>query len=172
MTHATLSFRRAMLAPGIAAAIVFCGAPVGAQQPEASQRPVAFGVGIGRAARPGGGVGTLGLGTLEFGTRWRNVDVRLDGVFASWPGNSSIGRLTSLTSNLVYSHPIGVFAPYLLTGIGAYARPGAGASFGVNGGVGFKASVRRLQPFVELREHVWSADRTQRATLFSLGLMF
>jgi hypothetical protein len=45
-------------------------------------------------------------------------------------------------------------------------------SFGVNGGVGTRLSLGRLQPFIELREHVWSRDRTHRATPLTVGLRF
>lgn len=172
MTSTSFMLRRTVLVPAVVVAVVFCGLPVGAQQQQASERPFSFGVGFGAAAKPGWGIGSLGLGTLALGTPWRNVDVRLDGAVTSWPGKISGGRLASLTGNLVYSHRIGVFVPYLLGGIGGYAQPGVGTSFGVNGGVGIKASLGRLQPFIELREHVWSADRTQRATPLTVGLMF
>jgi hypothetical protein len=172
MTYFSFMFRRTMLAPAIAVAVMFYGVPISAQQQQESEPPFSFGVGFGAAATPGGGIGSLGLGTLELGTPWRNVDVRLDGAVTNWPGKNMGPRLTSLTGNLVYTHRIGVFAPYLLGGVGGYAQQGVGTSFGVNGGVGIKASVRRLQPFIELREHVWSADRTRRATLLTIGLMF
>jgi hypothetical protein len=172
MNRTSFMSRRTVLIPAVAAAVVLCGVPAGAQQPQASERPISFGLGLGASARPGGGIGSLGLGTLEFGTPWRHLDVRLDGVFTSWPGKVSGGRVTSLTTNLVYSRPIGALIPYLLGGVGGYAQSGAGTSFGVNGGVGIKASIWRLQPFIELREHVWSADRTRRATPLAIGLMF
>jgi hypothetical protein len=160
---------RRKLGPAIAAGSLFCGLSAGAQQQDASERPLAFSVGLGAAARPGGGVGSVGLGTLEFGTSWRNLDVRLDGAVMSW---KAVGRVTSLTSNLVYAHRLGVFTPYLIGGVGGYAQQGVGVSFGVNGGVGTRLSLGAVQPFIELREHVWSADRTRRATPLTLGLRF
>jgi hypothetical protein len=163
MTRSSFIFRR-----GVAVAAVFCGVPAGAQEQHQSQAPISFGMGLGVAATPGGGIGSLGMGTLELGTPWRNIDFRLDGSVTSWSGR----RLTSLTTNLVYSHRVGSFVPYLLGGIGGYAQSGVGASFGVNGGVGIKTSFWRLQPFIEIREHVWSADRTRRATPLTLGIMF
>lgn len=172
MTRNSFMFRRTILAPAVAVAVMFCGVAAAAQQQQTSERAFSFGVGLGAAARPGGSIGSLGLGTLEFGTPWRNAGVRLDGVVTSWPGKISGGRLTSLTGNLVYSHRIGVFAPYLIGGIGGYAQQGVGTSFGVNGGVGMKASLGRFQPFIEIREHVWSADRARRATPLTVGLMF
>jgi hypothetical protein len=169
MTRISFIFARRRLLPAIAAATLFCGLRAGAQQQDASERPFAFGVGLGAAARPGGGVGSVGLATLEFGAPWRNLDVRLDGAVMSWKG---AGRVTSLTSNLVYAHRLGILTPYLVGGVGGYAQQGAGMSFGVNGGVGTRLSLGRLQPFIELREHVWSADRTRRATPLTLGLRF
>jgi hypothetical protein len=148
------------------------GVVVGAQQRPGTQRPFSFGFGVGAAAKPGGGIGSLGLGTIELDTPWRNAALRFDGSVTSWPGKISGGRVTSLTTNLVYSHQIGVFAPYLIGGVGGYTQSGVGATFGVNGGVGTKVSLGRLQPFIELREHVWSADRTRRATPLTIGLMF
>ena len=171
MNRTSFPFRRSVLVAFVASADLLFGVSAGAQQP-ASERPLSFGLGLGVAARPGGGIGSLGLGTLELGTPWRNFDVRLDGVFTSWPGRVSGGRVTSLTTNLVYSRPTGVFAPYLIGGIGAYAQQGVGTSFGVNGGIGVMTTVWRIRPFIELREHVWSADRTRRATPLTLGLMF
>jgi hypothetical protein len=171
MNRTLFEFRRPVLVPFIAAAVLLCGVSAGAQQP-VSEQPLSFGLGLGAAARPGGSIGSLGLATLELGTPWRNLDVRLDGVFTSWPGKVSGGRVTSLTTNLVYSRPVGGFAPYLIGGIGGYAQQGVGASVGVNGGIGIKAFVSRVQPFIELREHVWSTDRTRRATPLTLGLMF
>jgi len=164
-------FGRTQLAPAVAAATLFYGFPARAQQQPASERPIAFGVGLGAAARPGGAVGSIGLGTLDLGTRWRNLDLRFDGAVMSWKGVSG-GRVTSLTSNLVYSGRLGILTPYLIGGIGGYAQQGAGMSFGVNGGVGTRLSVWRLQPFIELREHVWSGDRTHRATPLTFGLRF
>jgi hypothetical protein len=172
MTRTAFIFRRTVLAPAVGVAAVLCVAPAGAQQQQASERPYTLGIGLGVAARPGGSIGSLGLGTIEFGTPWRNAGVRLDGAFTSWPGKTSGGRLTSFTSNLVYSRRLGVFAPYLIGGIGGYAQQGTGTSFGVNGGVGTKALLGRLQPFIELREHVWSADRSHRATPLTLGVSF
>ena len=171
MTRASFKFLLAFV-PAAGFAVMFRGVSACAQQEQGSERPLSFGVGLGVAAKPGGSIGSLGLGTLELGTPWRNTDVRLDAAFMNWPGRFSGGRVTSLTSNLVYSHPVGIFAPYLLGGIGGYAEQGVGTAFGVNAGVGIKASVRRLRPFVELREHVWSADRTRRATPLTLGLAF
>jgi hypothetical protein len=159
------------LAPAVAAAVLFCGLPAGAQEQQASERPFAFGVGLGAAAKPGGAVGSVGLGTLELGTPWRNLDVRFDVAVMSWKGISG-GRVTSLTGNLVYAHRLGIFTPYLVGGVGGYAQQGAGMSFGVNGGVGTRLSLGRLQPFIELREHVWSADMTHRATPLTIGLRF
>jgi len=169
MQRSSFILARRKLAPMIAAATLFCGLRAGAQQQDASERPFAFGVGLGVAARPGGGVGSVGLGTLEFGTPWRNLDVRLDGALMSWKAG---GRVTSLTSNLVYAHRLGVFTPYLVGGVGGYAQQGVGVSFGINGGVGTRLSLGPLQPFIELREHVWSADITHRATPLTLGLRF
>ena len=169
MQRSSFILARRKLAPMIAAATLFCGLRAGAQQQDASERPFAFGVGLGVAARPAGGNGSVGLGTLEFGTPWRNLDVRLDGAVMSW---KAVGRVTSLTGNLVYAHRLGVFTPYLVGGVGGYAQQGEGVSFGMNGGVGTRLSVGRLQPFVELREHIWSADRTRRATPLTIGLSF
>jgi hypothetical protein len=171
MTDARFVFTRALLIPAIVVGALSLGVPARAQEQSVSERPVSFGVGFGVAAAPGKSVGSLGLGTLGLHTPWRSLDLRLDGAFASWPGVSG-GRLTSLTGNLVYSPLKSVFTPYLIGGIGGYAQQGTGASFGVNAGVGVKASFRRVQPFLELREHVWSADRTRRATPLTLGLMF
>jgi hypothetical protein len=172
MTRASFRFGHGKLLSAVAAAIMFGALPVSGQQQEATERPFSFGFGVGAAGRPGGGIGSLGLIVLEFEAPWRNASVRLDGSVTSWAGNISGGRVTSLTSNLVYSRQIGVFAPYVLGGVGGYAQSGVGASFGVNAGVGSKASLGRLQPFIELREHVWSADRTRRATPLTIGLMF
>ena len=169
MKRASFFFARRKLGPAIAAATLFCGLRAGAQQQDASERPFAFGVGLGVAARPAGGNGSVGLGTLEFGTPWLNLDVRFDGAVMSW---KAVGRVTSLTGNLVYAHRLGVFTPYLVGGVGGYAQQGEGVSFGMNGGVGTRLSVGRLQPFVELREHIWSADRTRRATPLTIGLSF
>jgi hypothetical protein len=169
MKRASFFFARRKLGPAIAAATLFCGLRAGAQQQDASERPFAFGVGLGVAARPGRGVGSVGLGTLEFGTSWRNLDVRFDGAVMSWKAG---GRVTSLTTNLVYAHRVGVFTPYVVGGVGGYAQQGVGASVGVNGGVGTRLSLGPVQPFIELREHVWSADRTRRATPLTLGVRF
>lgn len=164
--------RRAIMVSAVTVALLFRSVAAGAQQQQASQRPFSSGVGFGVSASPDGGVGSLGLGTLELGTPWRNTDVRLDGSVTTWPAKTSGRWLTSLTGNLLYSHRIGVFVPYLLGGIGGYAQSGVGTSFGVNGGVGIKGSVWGLQPFIELREHIWSGDRTRRATPLTFGLMF
>lgn len=170
MIRTTFIFRGILGAIGVAA--VICGAPAGAQQQQTSERPLSFGIGLGVAAKPGGGVGSVGLGTLEFGTPWRNLDVRFDGAVMSWPGKISGDRVTSLTGNLVYSRQLGVFVPYLLGGMGGYAQQGVGMSFGVNGGVGTRLTLGRVQPFIELREHVWSSDKTHRATPFAIGFRF
>jgi len=169
MKRSSFLLARRKLAPVIAAGTLFCGLRAGAQQQDASERPFAFGVGLGVAARPGGGNGSVWLGTLEFGTPWRNLDVRLDGAVMSW---KAVGRVTSLTGNLVYAHRLGVLTPYLVGGVGGYAQQGEGVSFGLNGGVGTRLSLGAVQPFIELREHVWSADRTRRATPLTLGLRF
>ena len=167
MTRTSFAFRRIALVPAVAVAVAFCCVSASAQQQDVSERPFSFGAAFGAAARPGGGLASVGLGTLELGTPWRNVNVRFDGVVASGPD-----KLSALTGNLAYSRRIGVFVPYLLGGFGGYAQSGVGASFGANAGVGIKASVSRIKPFAELREHVWSADRTRRATTLTVGLMF
>ena len=166
------SLVRARLGAAVAVAVVICGAQASAQQQQTSERPFSFGIGLGAAARPGAGVGSMGVGTLEFGTPWRNLDARLDGAVMQWPGSISVGRVTSFTGNLVYSHRVGVLVPYVLGGIGGYAEQGMGMSFGVNGGVGARVPLGRLQPFIELREHVWSADKAYRATPLTFGLRF
>ena len=171
MTRSPLAFERALLASTVAVAMVFSSLPAFAQQQQAAERPFSLGLGLGAAASPGGRIGSLGLATIEFETPWRSAGVRFDATYMNSSGISGT-RVTSLTSNLVYSHRIGAFAPYLIGGIGAYAQQGAGTSFGVNGGVGMKTFVGRLQPFIELREHVWSADRSHRATPFTIGIAF
>jgi len=163
---------RGMLGLAVGVAAVICGAPAGAQQQQTSERLLSFGIGLGVAAKPGGNVGSIGLGTLGFGTPWRNLDVRFDGAVMNWPDKISGGRVTSLTGNLVYSHRVGVLVPYVLGGIGGYAEQGMGTSLGVNGGVGARVTLGRVQPFIELREHVWSADKTHRATPFAIGFRF
>jgi hypothetical protein len=171
MTRTAFNVRPAVPILAVIAAAMFFVVPARAQQ-QPSDRQFTLGLALGAAATSGRSIGTVGLGTLEFGTRWRNLDTRLDGFFVRWPSLGATARTTSLTSNLVYSQPLGLFAPYVLAGVGGYAGAGEGVSFGVNGGVGIKASARRLQPFVELREHVWSADRAKRVTVVSFGLMF
>jgi hypothetical protein len=171
MTDARFVLPRAFLIAAIAVGALSLGVPARAQEQAVAERPVSFGVGLGVAAAPGRSVGPLALGTLGVNTPWRSLDVRLDGAFTSWPGVSG-GRLTSLTGNLVYSPRTGVFSPYVIGGIGGYAEQGTGASFGINAGVGIKASLWRVRPFVELREHVWSADRSRRATPLTVGFMF
>jgi hypothetical protein len=161
-----------LLVPAVALSLLLSGGSASAQESVAPERPISFGLGLGAAAAPGRSIGSVGLATLELATPWRNFGVRLDGAITKWPGKISGSRLTNLTANLVYSHRLGVFSPYLIGGIGGYAEQGTGASFGLNAGVGIKASLRRLQPFIELREHVWSADRTRRATPLTVGLMF
>ena len=169
------SFVLARVVPGAALALgaIFHSLPAAAQQQQqqASERPFMLGLGVGPAASPGGSIGSLGLAMIELGTPWRSTRVRFDAALMNSSGFSG-SRAASLTSNLVYSHRIGDFAPYLIGGIGAYAQQGAGASFGINGGVGTKAFVGRFQPFLELREHVWSADRSHRATPVTVGIAF
>jgi hypothetical protein len=172
MTRASLVIGRTLLGAAVIAAAVFCSMPVGAQQQQVTERPFTLGIGFGAAATPGGRVGSFGLATIGLGTPCGNASVRFAGANLNPAGRSANTRVASLTSNLVYSHRIGVFVPYLIGGIGAYAEQGAGTSLGVNGGIGMKASAWRLQPFVELREHVWSADRSHRATLLTIGVSF
>src|SRR5687768_3401788 len=164
MTGNTPMLRFRVLVSALAVAILLLSAPTGAQEQRESEKPISFGLGLGAAARPGSGIGPLGLATLQFRTPWQHFDVRLDGMFANWPDATYSRRVTSLTTNLVYSRQIGAVAPYLIGGIGGYARQGAGAAWGLNGGVGIKASVWKLKPFVELREHAWGSNRTQRMT--------
>jgi hypothetical protein len=172
MASASLVIGRTVIAAAVIAAAVFRSAPVGAQQQQVAERPFTLGLGFGAAARPGGGVGSFGLATIGLGTPCGDVGVRFDGALMNRAGKTSGSRVTSLTSNLVYSRRIGVFVPYLIGGIGAYAQQGEGTSLGVNGGIGMKASAWRIQPFVESREHVWSPDRSHRATLLTIGVSF
>jgi hypothetical protein len=165
-------FRSPVLVSAVAVGMLLGSVPTGAQQQEESEKPITLGLGLGAAARPGSGIGPLGLATLEFRTPWQHFDVRLDGMFATWPGAAYSGRVTSLTSNLVYSRQIGAVAPYLIGGIGGYARQGAGAALGLNGGIGIRASVWRLKPFVELREHVWASGTNGRMTPLTFGVTF
>ena len=172
MTHPASMFRSRLLVSAVAVGILLLSVPIGAQQQEASEKPISFGFGLGAAARPGAGIAPLGLATLDFRTPWKHFDVRMDGMFANWSGTTYPGRVTSLTTNLVYSRQIGAVAPYLIGGIGAYAQPAFGPVWGLNGGIGIKATVWKLKPFVELREHVWAPGRTYRMTPLTFGLTF
>jgi hypothetical protein len=169
MTHIA---SKLVLVSGVAVGMLLGSVPTGAQQQQESEKPISFGLGVGAAARPGSSIGPLGLATLEFRTPWQHFDVRLDGMFASWSGNTYPSRVTSLTSNLVYSRQIGAVAPYLIGGIGGYPRPGAGAVWGLNAGVGIQASVWKVKPFVELREHAWGSNTSQRMTPLTFGFKF
>ncbi len=170
MTRRSVTTRCNGILPGIA----FCvfSATVGYAQQPVQERPVSFGLGLGAIGRPGWGVGSLAQGTLEFATPLRDLGVRLDGTFAAWSRDFPARRTTSVTGDLVYSRRIGAIAPYVLGGAGGYAEPGLGTSFGLNAGLGIKASVWRIQPFVEAREHFLSADRTRRASALTIGLRF
>jgi hypothetical protein len=172
MTRTASIIRSPTLVSAVAVGILLLSVPIGAQQQEASEKPISFGFGLGAAARPGSGIGPLGLATLEFRTPWEHFDVRVDGMFASWSGITYPGRVTSLTTNLVYFRQIGAVAPYLIGGIGGYAQPGSGAVWGLNGGIGIKATVWKLKPFVELRQHAWAPGRTYRMTPLTFGLTF
>jgi hypothetical protein len=172
MTHIASKLRFPVLVSAVVVGMLLGSVPTGAQQDKASENPISFGLGLGAAARPGSGFGPFGLATLEFRTPWEHFDVRLDGMFASWSGTTYPSRVTSLTSNLVYSQQIGAVAPYLIGGIGGYAQPAFGPVWGLNGGIGIKASVWRLKPFVELREHVWAPGRTYRMTPLTFGVTF
>jgi hypothetical protein len=172
MTHTASRFRSPVLVAAVAVGMFLGGVPTAAQEQQESEKAISVGVGLGAAARPGSRIGPVGLATLEFGTPWQHFDVRLDGMFASWSGRAYPSRVTSLTSNLVYSRQIGAATPYLIGGIGGYARPGAGPVWGLNGGIGIKASVWKLKPFVELREHAWAPGRTERMTPLTFGLRF
>lgn len=171
MTRPASGFQTPVLVSA-AVGMLLLSVPAGAQEQPASEKPISFGFGLGPAARPGAGLGPLGLATLEFRTPWQNFDVRLDGVFASWSGTTYPGRVTSITTNLVYSRQIGAVAPYLIGGIGGYAQPAFGPVLGLNGGIGIKASVWKLKPFFELREHTWALGRTYRMTPLTFGLTF
>ena len=164
--------RSPLFVSAVAVAVLLLSVPAGAQQQEESEKPISFAVGLGAAARPGSGLGPLGLATIEVRTPWEHFDVRLDGMFASWSGTTYPSRVTSITSNLVYSRRIGAVAPYLIGGIGGYARPGAGAVWGLNAGIGIQASMWKLKPFLELREHAWGSNRTQRMTPLTFGFTF
>lgn len=172
MTRTAPMLRSPVLVYAAAVAILLLSAAAGAQQQPASEKPISFGFGLGAAARPGSGIGPLGLATLQFRTPWQHFDVRVDGMFASWSGTTYPSRVTSLTTSLVYSRQIGAVAPYLIGGIGGYAQPAFGPVWGLNGGIGIKATVWKLKPFVELREHVWAPGRTYRMTPLTFGLTF
>jgi hypothetical protein len=171
MTNNPLPFIRRALAPAIVLCLV-CRAGTARAQESVADRPFSFGIGFGAAASPGLGVGSSGLGTLGFHAPWRDTDFRLDGAVTTWPGNDSGRRLSALTANLVYSPVKGLIAPYVVGGFGGYAEPGRGLSFGGNVGVGAKASFGWFRPFVELREHMWSSDRTRRMTPVTIGISF
>jgi hypothetical protein len=172
MTPISFTAFRISIPPALAIAIMLRTVAADAQQGSAPEKPLSFGVGAGVAVRPGGQIGPLGLGMLEFRTPWRDLGIRFDGAYSSWQSETLNSRVTSLTADLVYSHRIGAVAPYLLGGAGGYAEKGAGAAFGVTGGVGIRAYVRGVQPFVELREHIWSSDRTRRSTPLAIGFRF
>ena len=172
MTRPAALFRSRLLVSAVAAGMLLLSVPAGAQQQETSEKPITFGFGLGAAARPGSGIGPLGLATLEFRTPWQHFDIRVDGMFASWSGTTYPSRVTSLSTSLVYSRQIGAVAPYLIGGIGGYAQPGSGAVLGLNGGIGIKATGWKLKPFVEVRQHVWAPGRTYRMAPLTFGLTF
>ena len=170
MTLTRFEFRRTIFTFAVVASVV-CTLPVKAQQQEDTQRTISFGLGLGTIAESGSDLSPLGLATFEF-PAWRQTRIRVDGLFAATPRLSGT-RLTSLTANLLYAHKTGNIEPYLLGGIGGYAQPGSRLSFGVNGGVGIRASAGRFRPFAELREHVWfSSGGGRRATPLTIGLTF
>ena len=162
--------RRTMLSLVIAVPSFGWGTPAFAQN-EAIPRPLVFGLGLGATASPGLGIGSGAIATLEIGTPWRHLDARLDGSLTAWRGASQ-ARVTSLTGNLVYWQRIGIIRPYLIGGVGGYAERGRGSSLGFNAGVGAKAEYGWFKPFAEIREHVWSADRTRRMTPVTFGVSF
>lgn len=169
-TPFTISCR--LLLPAVALAGIICGVSAAAQEQNVPERPVSFGLGVGAAARNGSGLGALGIGMLDLRTPWRSFGVRFDAAVMSWGGNFPQSRLTTVTTDLVYSHRIGLFAPYLLGGVGAYAEPGRGMVWGVNGGVGTRLATGRIQPFIELRQHVWTQTWAGRTTPLAIGLRF
>lgn len=171
MSCSSLVLHRTTLGPSLVLAMMLCSASAFAQHDKGSEGSFSYAFALGAAARPGGDIGSLGLVAVTVGTPWRNTGVRLDGSVTEWPGTVSGRRLIGVTGNLVYRNRFGFFAPYLLGGLGGYAQSGAGTSLGVNGGVGIRVSVR-LNPFIELREHLWSADRRRRATVLAAGLTF
>jgi hypothetical protein len=171
MTNTPLPFIRRAHALALVLCLMLWVEPARAQEIVAA-RPFSFGIGFGAAASPGLGIGSSGLGTLGFHTPWRDTDFRLDGSLTTWSGNNSGRRLSTVTANLVYSPVKGLIAPYVIGGLGGYAEPGRGLSVGANVGVGAKASFGRFRPFVELREHMWSSDRTRRLTPVTIGISF
>src|SRR4051812_37440433 len=163
-----------LLRPALVATVVslaFWAEPASAQEP-VPDRPVSLGLAFGPAAGPGSGIGSSAEAAIGFHSPWRNFDFRVDGAFTAWPNVGSGRRVSTVTANIVYSPFKSLVAPYVIGGAGSYAESGRGLSFGPNAGVGLKAAVGWFKPFVELREHMWSADGTRRLTALTIGISY
>jgi hypothetical protein len=171
MTSSPFPFHRGALVATMVLSAVCWTEPAGAQAP-VPDRPVTLGFGLGAAAGPGLGIGSSGLATLGFHSPWRAADFRLDGSLTRWPNVDSGRRVSTATANIVYSPVKGLIAPYVIGGLGGYAERGRGLAFGANAGVGVRGALGRFKPFLELREHMWSADRTRRLTAMTIGISY
>src|SRR3954468_9846005 len=171
MTATPFPFLRGALVATTVVSVAFWTEPASAQE-RVPDRPVLLGLGFGAAAGPGLGIGSSAEATLGFHSPWRNTDFRVDGALSAWPNVGSGRRVSTVTANIVYSPFKGLIAPYVIGGAGGYAERGRGLSFGTNAGVGLTGAVGWFKPFVELREHMWSADRTRRLTALTIGISY
>lgn len=140
--------------------------------PAAAQRTVSVGIAAGASAVQGTGIAPSGAVSVQYQSPIRALRLRGEGTFAS-PNNTS--RVSAFTVNgLLGPVPSHGVAPYVIAGVGTYLQPGLGAHLGVNAGLGLRAQIGSVMPYVELRTHAWSrpAAAASRMTPLQVGITF
>ena len=156
-----------------------------------SAKPVSLGIAAGAAIPVGdyanifntGYNGTVSLGFSSVGTP---LGLRIEGMYNKFLGrndntifNQPDERIIAGTANVVYSLPGQGIRPYLIGGVGYYARQPdvAGATsenkFGINGGIGALFPLSGFNTYIEARfHHVFTDVISTQFIPVTFGIMF
>jgi hypothetical protein len=150
----------------------------------AAEAQVSMGVGGGPAFAGGdqSGTGWHAQLSLGMGMPMLPVGLRVDGLWAQWPGDGATDRMLGGTANAELAFPGVLFSPYFLGGVGLYntriqhghATPDEDTGIGFNAGLGARFGFGGLAAFAETRVHFVNTDHAGSVQMIPLtfGIRF